>query len=373
MGVCEVNIVAIVFGVVLVLSVFADVVNTLVATHTSQHRLWFTRQLYRKSWRLTRALGLRISDPGRQHRFLASYAPVSVLLLLSGWILQQLAGFALIWWGVGGVRGVDGLWDSFYFSGVVYFTVGFGELVPVEVVPRIGAIIEALAGVLTIALVIGYLPALYAAYSERERKLMTLDDGTEDRINPTNLICARAPDANPRDLDGWFESWEEWIAGMLETHTTFNMLVFFRSKQQGQSWVTALGLVTDAALQCEMMPYACGRAPYWMLRRSVRLFDELTDGFDLSEYERRYEEQVADIMASEAGDSPSQFQLLYQQLEDHGFELLPIEEARANTLELRRRYVPALEWLIDELVAPRGFWGHRIGHFRLPTTRRPAI
>jgi hypothetical protein len=110
-----------------------------------------------------------------------------------------------------------------------------------------------------------------------------------------------------------------------------------------------------------------------MLRRSVRLFDELTDGFDLSEYERRYEEQVADIMASEAGDSPSQFQLLYQQLEDHGFELLPIEEARANTLELRRRYVPALEWLIDELVAPRGFWGHRIGHLRLPTSRRPAI
>jgi len=51
----------------------------------------------------------------------------------------------------------------------------------------VGALFEAMGGVLTAALVMGYLPSLYAAYSERERKLMTLDDTSEGRITPTNL------------------------------------------------------------------------------------------------------------------------------------------------------------------------------------------
>lgn len=94
--------------------------------------------------------------------------------MLTAWVVQQVIGFGLIWWGLSGVDGADGLFDSIYYSGVVYFTLGFGEVVPVEFVPRVGALVEAFAGVLTTALVIGYLPALYGAYSGRERKLMTL-------------------------------------------------------------------------------------------------------------------------------------------------------------------------------------------------------
>ncbi len=63
--------------------------------------------------------------------------------------------------------------------------------------PGIGALIEAFSGVLTTALVIGYLPALYAAYSERERRLMLLDDGTEERITPTSLVLNRSPGGDP--------------------------------------------------------------------------------------------------------------------------------------------------------------------------------
>ena len=47
--------------------------------------------------------------------------------------------------------------------------------------------------------------------------MTTLDDGTEERITPTNRVCARAPDAKPRELDAWFESWEDWTAGVMET------------------------------------------------------------------------------------------------------------------------------------------------------------
>lgn len=222
-------VIAVVVGSLFVVSSFADMLNTLVATHTSRRRFWFTYQLYLRTWHMTRLTVLRIGSERGQHALLSAYAPVSVLLLLVGWLVQQIIGFGLIWWGIGGVSGADGLWDSLYFSGVVYFTVGFGEIVPVEAVPRIGALIEALLGVLTMALVSRYRTALHA------------DDAT-------------------------------------------------------------------------------------------------------------------------TSSDPDMFRDPYDQLDEHGFQLLDYEEARAASAELRRKYDAKLEWLIDELVAPRGFWGHTIGH-----------
>lgn len=346
---------AVLLGIVLVTSVTADMVNTLV---TTSGRYWLTGVLYRRTWRILRSVaGLLPSDSIRE-ALLGFFAPVSVLLLLVAWVTQQIIGFGLIWWGIGGIDGADSLFDSIYYSGVVYFTLGFGEVVPTGTVPRIGALVEAISGVLTTALVIGYLPALYSAYSQREQKLMTLDDGQEDRITPVSLMQSRAPTGEVEDVLRFFEGWEEWVSEVIETHTTFPMLRLFRSKYPGQNWVTALGLVTDAALQCQIIVGANHRAPYWMLRRSIILFDELTKGADLSEYRARLDEDYA-RSAGDGGDDA--YKELYQELEDHGFELRPLEDARAETLELRRLYDAKMEYLIDELLAPRGFWGHKIG------------
>jgi hypothetical protein len=187
---------------------------------------------------------------------------------------------------------------------------------------------------------------------------MTLDDGLEGRITPTALLISRAPTADVDDVLAFFAGWEEWVSEVIETHTTFPMLRLFRSKFPGQNWVTALGLVTDAALQCQLIVGANNRAPYWMLRRSIILFDELTKGVDLSDYRTRFDEQYA---ADGDHDPHGLFRALYQQLADHGFELIPYEQARRDSHELRLLYDTKLEYLIDELVAPHGFWGHQIG------------
>ncbi|MCP3854047.1 MAG: two pore domain potassium channel family protein [Actinomycetia bacterium] len=343
--------VAVVVGLALVATVLADMVNTLVTTQTSRGRFWLTILLYTNTWSLVRGVGRLLRNPRRQERLYATFAPVSVLLLLVAWVLQQVVGWALVWWGLGGVDHIDGFSDALYYSGVVYFTLGFGEIVPADIVPRLGALAEAFSGVLTTALVIGYLPALYSAYSEREQKLLTLDDGTEERITPTNLVLARCPDGDPRALDAWFEGWEAWVAQVMETHTSFPMLALFRSQHPGQSWITALGLVTDAALHLEMMEGERGRPSYWLIRRSTRLLQMLTAGADLTEYR-----------AALTQDDDRQFRELYDHMAAHGFPLVPYEEAFARSRELRNHYVAELEYLIDALYAPRGFWGHVVGH-----------
>ncbi|MEO0494853.1 MAG: potassium channel family protein [Actinomycetota bacterium] len=349
---------AIVLGTLMVVSVLVDMVNTLVTTQTRRGRFWLTTILYTKSWSVLRAVVGRISSQRRREAIMGTFAPVSVLLLLCAWVTQQVVGFGLIWWGMESINGAETLIDEIYYSGVVYFTLGFGELVPVETIPRFGALIEAFFGVLTTALVIGYLPSLYGAYSERERMLMTLDDGNEGRITPTNLVLSRCPDGDTSALGAFFKDWETWIAGVIETHGTFPMLVLFRSKHPGQNWVTALGLVADAALHAQLIQQTRNREAYWCLRRAIILFDQLTAGADISEYDRRWEEQVA---LADAGDD-GLFRQLYDDLEAEGFDLIPYDEARETARELRGPWSAQMEYLIDALAAPRGFWGHRVGH-----------
>lgn len=346
------SVIATLGGIFLVVAVLTDVVNTLVTTRTSRTRWWLTVVLYTTSWRVLRAIGSRLGE-ARKETLYAAFAPLSVIGLLIAWTTQQVIGFGLIWWGIGGVDGAAGLGESIYYSGVVYFTLGFGEVVPVEVVPRFGSLIEALSGVLTTALVIGYLPALYSAYLERERQLLLLDDGSEDRITPTNLVLAKCPDRNPGELDDFFRGWEEWVAMVMETHTTFRMLVLFRSSHRGQHWITALGLVTDAALHLELTRDGSQRSAYWMLRRSIRLFQTLTEGVDLRSYREQLDRDQVEDEALFTG--------LYRDMEAAGFVMLPFDEARQRSRELRRLYDAEMEYLIDFLDAPRGFWGHEIG------------
>jgi hypothetical protein len=44
----------------------------------------------------------------------------------------------------------------------------------------------------------------------------------------------------------WRE-WEAWFTDIEESHTTFPILVYFRSPQPDRSWITAAGTVLDAA------------------------------------------------------------------------------------------------------------------------------
>ncbi|MEZ5229246.1 MAG: potassium channel family protein [Acidimicrobiales bacterium] len=283
--------------------------------------------------------------PARE-RIMAAFGPLLVIVLLASWALLQVTGFGLLWWARGGLAGANGFGDSWYYSGVVYFTVGFGEIVPGGIVPRAGALIEAFFGVITVALVVGYLPTLYSAYSDRERQLITLDAGGSDRITPTALVKAWAPDADPKKIDAQFEKWEQWAAGILETHSSVPLLVLFRSHDRRQNWVTALGLLCDAALHAQIIMGATDGNAFWFLRRAEAIFAAATQGSDL----RRYEEAFG------ADGDPRMFIGLYEELSAHGFELRPYDDARSYTRQARAAFAPALEYLIDDLLCPRGFW-----------------
>ena len=148
------KVVWIIVGGVLVVVALADAVSTLVTTRTRKGRWWPTAAFYRLAWPSWRKVGQRIKDLDRRERMLGAFGPVSLLCLLVIWVGLEIIGWGFVWYGLrASFEGVDSVIDSWYFSGVNFFTVGFGDILPLSGWTRILAVCSAFTGVITTALV----------------------------------------------------------------------------------------------------------------------------------------------------------------------------------------------------------------------------
>ena len=339
-------------GAGLVLVAATDAVSTLVTTQRRSSRLWPTYIFYRRSWWLWRALARRIGSEQRRERLLAVYGPLSLLGLLVVWVLLLLVGWGLVWWVLRDrLSGVDSYLDALYFAGVGFFTVGFGDVVPVGGLARLLALAQAFMGLVSIALVIGYLPTLFGAYSRRETQLLTLDDLTDERTTPTGVIEAWHADGGLDGLAAAFADWEWWCAEVFDSHTAYPMLAFFRSRRPGQHWLTALGVVIDAAAisLAAIRDQRTGSA-LRLYRRAIGLL--------------RIMRTLPAVARSAAGpedgrpDGEPAFRSIYQHLEGRGVPLHPYDRAWADLQRLRAEYLPYLRATIGLLLVPPEFRNH---------------
>jgi hypothetical protein len=341
-----VSLLALVGGVALVSVTLVDAISTLVVARGLTARWRPTRQFYWVTWRLWRSIARRLKGR-RQESFLSVYAPVTLLLLLGMWLVGLLVGWSLVHLaGQDQLRGDTGFGSLLYYSGTCLFTLGFGDILAESTPMRLAALAEAGTGVATMALAISYLPALYSSYGRREARLLTLDDPSGERIQPTALIAIWAPGGDVERLYRFFGEWEHWTADIMESHVSFPMLALFRSQHMGQSWITALGVVLDAAaLTCAVVPGAEVREPYFMYRRGRRALQEIAVRLPQSRH-------------PEAPMERWQFDFAYERVKALGVPVRGADDAWARLVEYRSTYGETLQALIDYLLAPAGFWGH---------------
>jgi len=155
-----------------------DAFETLVLPRRVTRRLRPTRMFYRLSWRMWSAVARLMRPGGRRETYLSFYGPLSLLVLMAAWAASLVAAFALLQTGLGtgiNVKGGGSFTDHLYLSGETFFTLGLGDVTPVERVGRALVVIEAGVGFAFLALVIGYLPVLYQSFSRREVSITLLD------------------------------------------------------------------------------------------------------------------------------------------------------------------------------------------------------
>ena len=113
------GVLAFTLGFVMVVSVLADQMNTLVSSHTANHKWWLSHRLTNGFWALVRSVAFRMPEGKLREAFMALYPPLLILILLIVWVTQQVFGFALMWWSLGGVEEAFEFLDYVYYSGVL--------------------------------------------------------------------------------------------------------------------------------------------------------------------------------------------------------------------------------------------------------------
>jgi hypothetical protein len=192
-------------------------------------------------------------------RILAAQAPIQLILQIVAWLAVFELGFALLLWPFIGTAGLPG---AFQLAGSSLCTLGY--LVPRSGVPRGLVDIASLVGLGTVALQIGYLPTIYAAFNRREGLVTMLDSRAgvpswgPELLARTHYGLGSGVSAMS-ELPELFEDWERWSADVSESHATYLALVNFRSPRALSSWLTAqLAVLDAAALYLSLVPDAPG-------------------------------------------------------------------------------------------------------------------
>ena len=265
--------IAILVGVIIVGGTVLSAVRSTVLPRASQSRISsLTIQGVRAAFR---ARANRSSSYEDRDRIMAMLGPVGLLTLLACWLVLIIVGYSLIYLGVTG----DPIANCIELSGSSVFTLG--TTTDRHLGPSILTYTEAALGLLIVALLITYFPSIYSAFARREAgvSLLQVRAGSPPQAT-TMLIRYHRIEERRYQLTELWRQWEVWFTDIEESHTTFAILVFFRSPHPERSWVTAAGALLDGAsfwAACVEHPIdpdvqLCIRAGFLALRRIADVY-----------------------------------------------------------------------------------------------------
>jgi len=238
-------------SLVLIAWVLVDAFEAMLLPRRITHQFRFARLFYVYSWTPWATLARRMRPGKWRNSFLSFFGPLSVLVLMGAWAVGLIFGFALLQWSLGSQLRSPGEGALFavylYFSGVTFFTLGFGDVTPVDPLGRFLTVAETGIGFAFLAVVISYLPVLYQAFSQREVTISLLDARAGSPPTAAQLLIRLARRQNFAVLDRFLEEWERWAAELLESHVSFPVLSYYRSQHDNQSWLAALTAILDTA------------------------------------------------------------------------------------------------------------------------------
>ncbi|MBK9712784.1 MAG: two pore domain potassium channel family protein [Kouleothrix sp.] len=238
-----------VIGVALLLVILWDGFETIVLPRRVRSRVRLTRLFYAYTWAVWSAIGRRIHSNDRRDNFLSYFGPLSLLMLLAVWAVGMTTSFALIHWGFSstlvGPEGQASFGGELYMSGSTFFTLGIGDITPRTEGSRLLTVAEAGTGIAFLALVIGYLPVIYQAFSRREASISLLDARAGSPPAAAELLRRHGDGDSAEAMVQFLRDWERWSAELLESHLSYAVLAYYRSQHDSQSWLASLTMLLD--------------------------------------------------------------------------------------------------------------------------------
>lgn len=249
------RVVALIAGLLCCGGVMLDAFQTIILPRRPTGRFRITRFFYLVTWKPWVWMAKWMKTGRTREQIYSVFGPVSVLLLLVVWAVLLTFGFSLLFFAMG-TPFQDGslppsqhawsrLQTDIYVSGTTLTTLGPGDVVPRHHLARWLMILESGTGLGFVALVIGYVPVLYQAFSRREVSVALLDARAGSPPTAGELLRRHAFDGGQEALITLLVEWERWSADILESHISYPILCYYRSQHDNQSWISALTAVLD--------------------------------------------------------------------------------------------------------------------------------
>ncbi len=243
------GVVAALFGLLLILIVAQDGFETIILPRRVSRKFRLARLFYVSTWAVWSMLGKKMRPSNRRDQYLSYYGPLSLILLLVVWAGVFILAFALIQWGcavpVNAPEKLIAFTTYLYLSGTTFFTLGLGDVTPLPGPDRILVVAEGGLGFAFLALVIGYVPIIYQAFSRREINIALLDARAGSPPAASELLRRHTHGKNCDELLAFLREWERWCSELLESHLSYPVLTYYRSQHEHQSWLGALTTILD--------------------------------------------------------------------------------------------------------------------------------
>jgi len=238
-------------GIACLFIVLIDAFQTIILPRRASGRFRLTHIFYRITWPPWAFLAKRLKEANKRESVFSYYGPMSLILLLVVWAGGMVMGFALIFQALGSpfndAMQAAGFRSDLYVSGTTLFTLGLGDVTPRSPWARELVILESGTGLGFLAVVMGYFPVLYSAFSRREVSISLLDARAGSPPTAAELLRRHAYDGGNNALSLLLVEWERWSAELLESHISYPLLCYFRSQHNNQSWISALTAILDTS------------------------------------------------------------------------------------------------------------------------------
>ena len=355
-------------GILVVLATASSVVLTLILPRAPRRSGRFTRVVVRS----VQVVFILISRLGKSYEtkdaILAPTAPVALVAQLLYWAGGFILGYALML-----LPFVHNVGDALSQAATSLFTLG-----AIPVGGSADQPVDIAAGAtwaVIVALQIAYLPALYSAFNKREGLVTMLESRAGLPSWGPELLARHQLVGIIDTLPEFYASWEEWSADVAESHTTYPVMLLFRSPDPWFSWLVGLIAVLDgAAMHLAVAPSTASSQSRLCLRMGFTALNRIAKVLGWEVDPDPSPEGPIDLTFEEFADA-------VDMLEHVGFPMeRTAEEAWPDFRGWRVNYETVAYRLADRLTAPPAPWSGRRRHLRSgpvapnrPPQRSPSL
>jgi hypothetical protein len=286
---------------------------------------------------------------------LAPTAPVALIAQLAFWAGCFIVGYALMLEGT-----THGFISALVQASGAVFTVG-----TIDLSGPANSAVDIAAGstwVIIVTLQIAYLPALYQAFNRRESLVAMLESRAGVPAWGPEVLARHQLVGIVDTLPDFYASWEQWSAELAESHTTYPVMLLFRSPDPWFSWLVGLLAVLDgAAMHLAVAPSTASSQSRLCLRMGFTALNRIAKVLGWEVDPDPNPEGPIDLSFEEFVDAIAM-------LEHVGFPMeRTAEEAWPHFRGWRVNYETVAYRLCDRLIAPPAPWSGSRRHLRSGT------